>query len=181
MTLQPAAAPRPMRVVLMGVSGCGKSTVGEGLAALLGWRFVEGDSLHPAENVAKMAAGQPLNDDDRAGWLSTLAQQLAQARLVDQGLVISCSALKRSYRDRLRSGDPDALFVHLAGSREVIAQRLAARTHLYMPPSLLESQFADLQTPEAGEQALSLSVLQPPSQLIESIAHHLQAQTCPTP
>lgn len=170
-----------MRVVLMGVSGCGKSTVGEGLAARLGWRFVEGDSLHPDENVAKMAAGRPLNDDDRAGWLGTLAQQLAQARQSGQGLVISCSALKRAYRDRLRAGDPDALFVHLAGSREVIAQRLAGRTHLYMPPSLLESQFADLQTPEADERSLSLNVLQPPLQLIESIAHHLQAQACPTP
>jgi gluconokinase len=165
----------------MGVSGCGKSTVGEALAAHLGWRFVEGDSLHPAENVAKMAAGQALNDGDRAGWLSTLAQQLAQARTAHQGLVISCSALKRTYRDRLRGGDPDARFVHLAGSREVIAQRLAARTHLYMPPSLLDSQFADLQVPEPEEQVLSLSVLLSPQQQVASIAHHLQAPACLTP
>lgn len=172
--------PRATRVVLMGVSGCGKSTVGEGLAARLGWRFVEGDSLHPPENVAKMAAGHALNDEDRAGWLTTLAGVLAQARAADQGLVISCSALKRSYRDRLRSGDPQALFVHLDGSHAVIAARIASRTHLYMPASLLESQFAALQAPEPDENALSLSVQLPPAELIQNIAQHLQAQTCLT-
>ncbi len=171
----------PVRVVMMGVSGCGKSTVGEGLAAQLGWRFVEGDSLHPAENVAKMAAGQPLGDQDRAGWLESLSARLAQARSAGQGLVLSCSALKRSYRDRLREGDPQALFVHLAGSRERIAQRLAARTHLYMPASLLESQLADLQPPGCDEQALSLDVEQPPAQLMAAIVQHLQTQTCSTP
>ena len=179
MTLALQTAPR--RVVLMGVSGCGKSTVGEGLAERLGWRFVEGDSLHPPENVAKMAAGQPLDDADRAGWLATLADLLAQAREAGQGLVISCSALKRAYRDRLRAGDAQTLFVHLDGSPEVIAARIAARTHQYMPASLLESQFAALQPPAPDEQALTLSVLQPPAEQIGHIAHHLQAQACPTP
>jgi gluconokinase len=171
----------PVRVVMMGVSGCGKSTVGEALAAQLGWRFVEGDSLHPPENVAKMASGQPLGDQDRAGWLEALSAQLAKARLAGQGLVISCSALKRSYRDRLRAGDPQALFVHLAGSRERIAQRLAARTHLYMPASLLESQLADLQPPGGDEQALSLDIAQTPAQLMAAVVQHLQIQTCSTP
>ena len=170
-----------MRLVLMGVSGCGKSTVGEGLAAHLGWRFVEGDSLHPPENVAKMAAGQPLNDDDRAGWLATLADLLAHAARTGQGLVVSCSALKRAYRDRLREGDAQAFFVHLDGSRDLIAARIAARTHMYMPASLLESQFAALQAPGPDEQALSLSVQQPPAELIQRIEQHLQAQACPTP
>ena len=179
---EPAAVNvRPMRLVLMGVSGCGKSTVGEGLAAHLGWRFVEGDSLHPHENVAKMAAGQPLNDDDRAGWLATLADLLAHAARTGQGLVVSCSALKRAYRDRLREGDAQALFVHLDGSRDLIAARIAARTHMYMPASLLESQFAALQAPASDEQALSLSVQQPPAELIQRIEQHLQAQACPTP
>ncbi len=180
MTQAAASVARPMRVVLMGVSGCGKSTVGEGLAAQLGWRFVEGDSLHPPENVAKMAAGQPLNDEDRAGWLATIADLLGQARTTEQGLVVSCSALKRSYRDRLRSGDPGALFVHLAGSREVISARIAARTHLYMPASLLDSQFRDLQVPEPNESALSVDVTLPPHELVRAIEQHLQAQACPT-
>lgn len=189
MTLALQTAPR--RVVLMGVSGCGKSTVGDGLAERLGWRFVEGDSLHPPENVAKMAAGQPLDDADRAGWLATLADLLEGAQTQGQGLVISCSALKRSYRERLRDGDPQALFVHLSGSRELIAQRIARRTHRYMPASLLESQFATLQPPGADEQALALDVRLPPSALIEAVAQHLQAphlqdphlqaQTCPSP
>jgi len=179
---EPAAVNvRPMRLVLMGVSGCGKSTVGEGLAAHLGWRFVEGDRLHPPENVAKMAAGQPLDDADRAGWLATLADLLADAARTGQGLVVSCSALKRAYRDRLREGDTQALFVHLDGSRDLIAARIAARTHMYMPASLLESQFAALQAPEPDEQALSLSVQQPPAELIQRIELHLQAQACPTP
>ena len=169
-----------MRLVLMGVSGCGKSTVGEGLASHLGWRFVEGDSLHPPENVDKMAAGQPLTDDDRAGWLASLADLLAHAARTEQGLVISCSALKRTYRDRLREGDARALFVHLDGSRELNAARIAGRTHMYMPASLLDSQFSTLQAPEPDEQALSLSVQQPPAELIRRIEQHLQVQACPT-
>lgn len=175
MTLAAQAVP-PRRVVLMGVSGCGKSTVGEGLAQRIGWRFVEGDGLHPSENVAKMAAGQALDDADRAGWLDTLGECLARARQAEQGLVISCSALKRAYRDRLRHGDDRTLFVHLSGSPELIAQRVAARTHQYMPASLLESQFAALQAPDAAEQALVLDVQQPPTLLIETIVQHLQAQ-----
>ena len=179
--MSPATPGLPRRVVVMGVSGCGKSTVGAALAAHMGWRFVEGDSLHPSENVAKMAAGQALTDADRAGWLDTLATELAHARRAGQGMVVSCSALKRSYRDRLRSGDPDILFVHLAGDQALIAERMAARQHEYMPASLLQSQFATLQAPEADEQALSLGILDDPAQLTQSIAQHLQAPACSTP
>ena len=179
--MTPATAPGlPRRVVVMGVSGCGKSTVGAAAAAHMGWRFVEGDSLHPPENVAKMAAGQALNDEDRAGWLDTLAAQLAQARRAGQGLVVSCSALKRAYRDRLRSGDPDTLFVYLAGEQSLIASRMAARQHEYMPASLLQSQFATLQPPEPDEHALRLSILDAPAQITQSIAQHLQVLACPT-
>ena len=179
--MTPATAPGlPRRVVVMGVSGCGKSTVGAAAAAHMGWRFVEGDSLHPPENVAKMAAGQALDDEDRAGWLGTLAAELAQARRAGQGLVVSCSALKRAYRDRLRGGDPDTLFVYLAGEQSLIASRMAARQHEYMPASLLQSQFATLQPPDPDEQALCLSILDAPAQITLSIAQHLQAQACPT-
>ena len=179
--MTPATAPGlPRRVVVMGVSGCGKSTVGAAAAAHMGWRFVEGDSLHPPENVAKMAAGQALDDEDRAGWLGTLAAELAQARSAGQGLVVSCSALKRAYRDRLRGGDPDTLFVYLAGEQSLIASRMAARQHEYMPASLLQSQFATLQPPDPDEQALCLSILDVPAQITLSIAQHLQAQACPT-
>jgi gluconokinase len=164
----------------MGVSGCGKSTVGAAAAAHLGWRFVEGDSLHPPENVTKMAAGQALDDEDRAGWLDTLAAQLAQARRTGQGLVVSCSALKRAYRDRLRGGDPDTLFVYLAGEQSLIASRMAARQHQYMPASLLQSQFATLQPPDPDEHALRLSILEAPAQITQSIARHLQVLACPT-
>lgn len=177
---QATAPGLPRRVVVMGVSGCGKSTVGAAAAAHLGWRFVEGDSLHPPENVTKMAAGQALDDEDRAGWLDTLAAQLAQARRTGQGLVVSCSALKRAYRDRLRGGDPDTLFVYLAGEQSLIASRMAARQHEYMPASLLQSQFATLQPPDPDEHALRLSILDAPAQITQSIAQHLQVLACPT-
>lgn len=181
MTSSPGPVLPACRVVVMGVSGCGKSTVGEALTRRLGWAFVEGDSLHPPHNVAKMAAGQPLDDEDRAGWLAALADRLAQAREARRGLVVSCSALKRAYRDRLREGDPHTLFVHLEGTREVIAQRLAARQHQYMPASLLDSQFAALQRPGADEAALHLSVLPEPEQIIDDILQHLQASACAAP
>ena len=171
---------KPPRIVIMGVSGCGKSTVGAQLAQRLGVSFLEGDALHPPRNIELMRSGIALTDEDRREWLDAIGQRL-QALADDEGLVIACSALKRSYRERLRSGDPQVLFVHLSGSRELIAQRIAARTHRYMPASLLESQFATLQPPTPDEPALSLDVRLPPSALIEAVAQHLQAQTCPSP
>jgi carbohydrate kinase (thermoresistant glucokinase family) len=135
-----------MIVVMMGVSGCGKSTVGAALAAALGWPFIEADDLHPPANVAKMAAGTPLTDADRWPWLDRIVAVLRQTRAEHANVVLACSALKQVYRDRLaRAGS--MRFVHLRGDRETIASRLAVRRHRYMPPTLLDSQFATLEPP----------------------------------
>jgi len=169
----------PFRVVVMGVSGCGKSTLGHLLAARLSVPFVEGDDLHSAANVAKMAAGQPLTDEDRAGWLQALSQGLRQAATQDRGLVVACSALKKSYRDVLRQGAVDLLFVHVHGSPEVLRQRMQQRTAHYMPPTLLQSQLAILEPPHADEVALTLDMLMPPEQQCQQVIQYLQT-LCPT-
>ena len=143
------------RLVIMGVSGCGKSSVGAGLAARLGLNYRDGDDLHPLENVAKMRAGMPLTDGDRWPWLDRVGEVL----LADAPVIVGCSALKRAYRDRIRTaaGGP-VTFVHLAGSQEVIAARMALRQGHYMPLSLLDSQFAALEPP-AAEEAITVSIL----------------------
>ena len=138
-------------IVLMGVSGCGKSTIGRKLATALGVPYVEGDEFHPPENVARMAAGVALTDADRQGWLEALRDRLKQAADAGTGLVLACSALKRSYRDILRDGAPQLRLVYLHGSRELLASRIGARRDHYMPASLLDSQLATLQPPKAGE------------------------------
>jgi gluconokinase len=132
-----------MILVLMGVSGSGKTTIGRLLAQRLGWRFIDADDYHPKENVAKMAAGQALEDADRWPWLATLNRLLRNEREA----VLGCSALKEEYRRRLLEGLPAARVVYLRGSRELIAARVAARKHRYMPASLLDSQFAALEPP----------------------------------
>jgi gluconokinase len=149
----------------MGVSGSGKSTVGALLAHALHVPFLEGDSFHPPRNVERMAAGIALTDDDREGWLQTLAQQLQRHAV--PGVVLSCSALKRRYRDTLRTGAPDLALLHLSGTPDVLAQRMAGRSGHYMPPSLLASQLATLEPPQADEHALTLDVTQPPEQLLQ--------------
>ena len=149
----------------MGVSGSGKSTVGALLARALRVPFLEGDSFHPEGNVARMAAGIALTDSDREGWLQTLAQQLRLHTML--GVVLSCSALKRRYRDILRSGAPDLALLYLAGSADVLAQRMAGRSGHYMPPSLLSSQLATLEPPQPDEHALALDIAQPPPELVQ--------------
>lgn len=135
-----------MIVVLMGVSGCGKSTVGAALGAALGWPFLDADDFHPPENVAKMAAGIPLNDDDRWPWLDRVVAEAQQAAADGGHAVVACSALRQAYRDRLaRAGA--VRFVYLRGDPATIAARVAARQHRYMPATLLASQFATLEPP----------------------------------
>jgi gluconokinase len=138
---------RPLAVVVMGVSGCGKTAVGSLLAQRLGARFIDADDLHPPANVEKMRAGIPLDDADRAPWLRLLNARLREVTAAGEPVVLACSALKQRYRDTLASGVPGLRFVHLSGSRELIAARLAARQHRYMPTTLLDSQFATLEPP----------------------------------
>ena len=135
-----------MIVVLVGVSGCGKTAVGQALAADLGWPFFDGDDFHPEANVAEMAAGTPLTDADRWPWLDRLAAEMAAVNERNADAVFACSALRQAYRDRFRRSG-DVRFVHLKGDHDTIAARLAARSHRYMPPTLLASQFATLEEP----------------------------------
>ena len=155
--------------VVMGVSGCGKSAVGQLLAARLGLPYAEGDDDHPAANVAKMAAGMALDDADRHGWLLVLQGRLRAARQAGHGLVLSCSALKRSYRDLLREGDPGVAFAHLSGTPELIGARLRARHGHFMPPALLTSQFDTLQALQPDERGLVLDVRLSPVVLAEQV------------
>jgi gluconokinase len=163
----------------MGVSGAGKSLVGARFAEAMGIDFVEGDTLHPAENVARMAAGVPLTDGDRAGWLRDIAVRLADARQRGEGMVVSCSALKRRYRDILRTGDPDVTFVYLAGGRELVSQRLAQRRGHFMPPALLDSQFAALEPPGADERAWSVDVDATPDEIVAALVARARAESRP--
>jgi carbohydrate kinase (thermoresistant glucokinase family) len=148
-------------LVVMGVSGSGKSTVAGVLAGRLGWPLEEGDDLHPPENVAKMAAGHPLDDDDRAPWLRRIREWMEEREEAGENGIVTCSALKRRYRDVLRDGD--VVFVHLAGSREQLLARLTARQGHFMPASLLDSQLADLEPPGADERALTIDIGPSPS------------------
>jgi gluconokinase len=159
-----APAPLPV-IVVMGVSGSGKTTVGGLLARHLGVPYAEADDFHPAANIAKMSAGQPLDDADRAPWLDAIAAWIA-AR-AGRGGVVTCSALRRHYRDRLRADAPDLFFLHLDGSPEQIAARLAARTELFMPPALLRSQFDALEALDPDEAGSVVPIDGPPEQIAE--------------
>ena len=158
------------RYVMMGVSGSGKTLIGSMLARALGVEFVEGDDLHPPENVQRMAAGIPLTDDDRRGWLIAIATRLRDAKRAGPGLVVSCSALKRSYRDLLRSvGDEGLRFVYLAGSRALLADRLAQRRGHFMPLTLLDSQLAILEEPSPDERAWVCDIRKAPDAIIADL------------
>jgi beta-N-acetylhexosaminidase len=164
-TDSPATKDQPgPRVVVMGVSGCGKTTIGDLVARELGVPFLDGDSLHPVENVAKMAAGTPLTDEDRWPWLATVGSELAAAG--NGGLVLACSALRRSYRDAIRAQAPDTVFLHLHGSKEVLGSRLEGRSGHFMPAALLESQLATLEPLEADEAGILVDIAGPVAQVV---------------
>ncbi|WP_442579723.1 gluconokinase [Mesorhizobium sp. ASY16-5R] len=154
-------------IVVMGVAGCGKTVVGEVIAARLGWHFIEGDRLHPPENIAHMSSGRPLTDALREGWLDAIGASIAETLAGGHGAVAACSALKRKYRDRLRTFQPDILFVHLSIDRETAWQRVSSRKHHFMPASLVESQFAALEPPQDDEDAISLDGSEPVDSLAE--------------
>lgn len=164
----------PKRLVVMGVSGTGKSTIAKLLATRLKYPFIEGDDHHPAENIAKMEAGQPLTDADRAGWLSILRDQISHAASSNQPLILTCSALKRRYRDLLRQGDPTLVFVHLHGDRDLIASRMQARERHFMPATLLDTQLRDLEPPTPDELAIRLDVRHTPEELTDQAIDALQ-------
>jgi gluconokinase len=153
----------------MGVTASGKSLIGAALARAMEVEFVEGDQFHSAENVERMSRGVPLTDDDRAQWLRSLAARIRQAKEAGAGLVISCSALKRSYRDILRAGASDLRLVFLKGDRSLIAARLAGRRGHFMPPSLLESQFATLEEPSPDENAWVCDIRKSPQELVAAL------------
>lgn len=166
-----SARATPLRVVVMGVSAAGKTTIARGIAGELGLDCVDADDLHPSANVEKMTAGVPLDDDDRAPWLDIVAGRLAPGNVV-----IACSALKRAYRDRLRAGAPGTVFIHLTGSPELLAERAGARVAHFMPATLLQSQLATLEPLQADEAGRVLDVAAPPGALVAAAVRWLRAR-----
>ncbi len=169
--------PRPVILVIMGVSGSGKTTLGEALAGRLGWPFKEGDDLHPPANVARMAAGVALTDADRAPWLAAVAHWIEDWRDAGTSGLITCSALKRAYRETLSQGRPEVLFVYLHGEPGLLAARVARRKGHFMPPALLASQLADLEPPAPDEPAIAVDIDQPIAAQVETVIQALAADT----
>jgi gluconokinase len=163
----------PVAVVVMGVAGAGKTTVCEALAKACGLAFIDGDALHPKANIEKMASGHPLTDADRAPWLAAIAAWI-DARLAEgRSCTVSCSALKRAYRDQLRVGRSGVRLVMLEGSREVIAERIAGRKGHFWPQGLLDTQFADLEPPQPDEGVLVVGIDKTVDEQVAQIAKAL--------
>ena len=164
----------PCALVVMGVSGSGKSTIAEALAKRIGWRCEDGDKFHPAAKVAKMSAGHPLTDEDRWPWLKAIADEIDRLCGKEQPAVFACSALKRAYRKVLVHGRDDVRIVFLDGSQQLIAGRLAARKGHFMPPGLLDSQFRTLERPTPEEGAVAVSIDAPVEAIVDDIVARLK-------
>ena len=160
----------PLVIIVMGVSGCGKTTIGELLAEKLGWQFSDADEFHPAANVAKMSAGQPLNDDDRAPWLQAISEHISDCLARDVGAVVTCSALKKAYREVIVVDPERVKFVYLHGSRELLWERISGREGHFMKPAMLDSQLATLEMPE---DALTVEITSKPEAIVASICDSL--------
>jgi carbohydrate kinase (thermoresistant glucokinase family) len=161
-------------LVMMGVSGCGKTTIAAMLAEQLGWQVLEGDKLHPPANIAKMKAGTPLDDDDRRPWLQAIAEAIDAWRAAGTSGAVACSALKRAYRDILIGPRTDVDLVYLKGSHALIAGRMAARHGHFMPTGLLDSQFATLEEPDEAERPIVVSIEPPPDAIVAAIIEQLR-------
>jgi gluconokinase len=157
-------------IVVMGVSGSGKTTIGLRLADTLALPFIDADDLHPPVNKAKMRRGAPLTDEDRWPWLDAVGHSLAETA----PCVVACSALRRAYRDRLRRAAPHILFIYLAGSEQIIAHRLSDRQHEYMPPTLLDSQLSILEIPEPDESAIAIDIAQEPRRIVQAAVEYVR-------
>lgn len=164
----------PCALIVMGVSGSGKSTVAGALGQRLGWRFEDGDSFHPASNVEKMRAGHPLTDEDRWPWLNAIADEIERVCRGGGHIIIACSALKHTYRDVLLRGRSDVRFVFLRGTKELIAERLAQRKGHFMPPGLLKSQFDTLEPPETSEHVITVSIDETVEAIVDGIVRQLK-------
>lgn len=169
----PEREARPLVLVVMGVAGSGKTTIARMLAERLGWRFQEGDALHPPANVAKMSAGTPLTDEDRWPWLHAIAAVIDTWRAEGTNGIVTCSALKRAYRDILIGSRPNVRLVHLAGDKALIATRMAARKGHFMPTALLDSQFATLEPPRPDENPIVVDIGPEPEEIAAEIARRV--------
>jgi gluconokinase len=169
----------PCALIVMGVSGSGKSTIASRLAERLGWTFEDGDRFHPASNVAKMSAGHPLTDEDRWPWLKAIADEIERVCQAGGHLVIACSALKRAYRDVLAGDRDDVRFVFLDGTLALIADRLSRRKGHFMPPGLLDSQFKTLEPPQADEHAITVSIDAAVETIVDNIAARIAQDVRP--
>jgi gluconokinase len=163
-------------VIIFGVSGAGKTTIGKLLAQKLGWKFLEADDFHPQDNIDKMKSGIPLNDEDRSPWLDSLREQIKQRVESGEDAVLACSALKRAYRERLRVS-AEVKFVFLRGDYMLIEKQLRHRRGHFMDPDLLRSQFADLEEPEPNESAMTIELGRTPEELVQEITTKLQGTT----